>query len=1157
MHIRTIKILFFLILFTLVNKHLIAQNNQRCITIDGTKTIFCDTLTIEPSTIFVTEGITFQFNAVSNCINLTSETTGEICYKVFPFKLDNPYFNRSTDLIDTTGGFDFKSYFDRTRNQATYLEKREEIFSSPGLNKTGNITRGISFGNTQNVFVNSSLNLQLQGNLTEDVKLTAAISDQNVPFQPEGNTQQLQEFERVYIQLEHKRAKLLAGDLTIQNRPSQFLRYNKNVQGAGVEVYSSLKDSIHSTTFGEVAVAKGRFYSLNVTPLEGVLGPYRLNGPNGEKFITVLANSEKVWVDGNLMMRGFNYDYVIDYNSAEITFTNKVLITKFTRVRVDFEYTDRNYGRTVYSAGHNQQFNKGNAYIHVFNEADNPRNPLVFKLEDKDKLYLSTIGDTLSKAFISGVDSADEFNGNQVFYERIDSITASGTFPVFVYSTDSTKQLWILSFTEVGMGMGNYIQINSTINGRVFKWVAPQNGIPQGNYEPIRLIQTPKKRQMVVLGSNYELSQTDVVFAEIAYSVNDINMYSKADSYDNQGFAFKTGYINKGKNINFLKNYKLLNSVDVEFDNKYFLPMDRYRTIEYERDWQSDNIFDNATQIPDLILNAGVGVEKNNANKVAYNFSRRKRGSDVNGTQHQAQFNQEFRNFRWRSDFFKLDNDREKEVSDWTRFMIEPSYQIKTNIVGYNYKSDKNILRSKTSESDSVISSLMNFDEHTFFARSIDTAKVGYRLDYSNRFDNLPIEGQLVRTNHAQTANGGINTKMGTGSLGITGTYRNLKYLLPADSGKFDETIMGRTDWVANLFKRHIISELTYIAGSGRELKRQYIYLPVPVGTGTHNWIDFNNDGLQDLNEFVEATNFDQRKFIKFFVPTNEYIAAYTNNMNYRLNVFAPREWRKKKGIKNIISRLSNTTAWNVDKKITDKSVLQRFSPFTEGVNNDNLISASENLRSSFFFNRTSPKYGIEYSILKTFQKQLLQNGIDTRRILEHRLNPRANIGKFFSAKITTIRSFREYTSEFLAQRNYLIDNKSVIPELAFQPSNDIRFSINYGYSEKINALKKDTLAETALQQELGVEIRWSKVSNRLITFTGKYINIDFKHGELNSQLAFDMLDALAPGNNFTWNLTWQQKLVNGLQVNISYEGRKTETNKAVHIGRMQVSALF
>ena len=451
-----------------------------------------------------------------------------ISYKVFPFNLKQTKFKRDPAVYN-------RSQFYQN-NKELYIKPqisaREEFFSTGGLNKTGSITRGISFGNTQNVFVDAALNLQLEGKISDDISVVAAISDQNVPFQPEGNTQQLQQFDKVFVQLSTKKAKLTVGDVVMRNppwtngtnRPSNFLRYYKNVQGGQLDFNYNLNEKDKASTSIGGAVAKGKFASIFVEAIEGVQGPYRLRGPNNERFIIVLANSEKIYIDGRLLTRGFNRDYIIDYNLAEITINPNTIITKFTRIRVDFEYSERNYSRTIVTASHQQSAGNFHIFANYYSEKDNPRNPILVSLSDSDKVLLSTIGNDLSKAIAPAV-SQVTFNTNQILYKKVDSLVSGSSIPIYIYDTDPLKAVYQLQFSELGAGNGNYILSSTITNGRIYKFIPAVNGIKQGNYEPVRLLPAPNKKQMLALGGEYSINKNESIIVEGAYSDKSLNLF--------------------------------------------------------------------------------------------------------------------------------------------------------------------------------------------------------------------------------------------------------------------------------------------------------------------------------------------------------------------------------------------------------------------------------------------------------------------------------------------------------------------------------------------------------------------------------------------------------------------------------------------------------
>jgi hypothetical protein len=259
--------------------------------------------------------------------------------------------------------------------------------------------------------------------------------------------------------------------------------------------------------------------------------------------------------------------------------------------------------------------------------------------------------------------------------------------------------------------------------------------------------------------------------------------------------------------------------------------------------------------------------------------------------------------------------------------------------------------------------------------------------------------------------------------------------------------------------------------------------------------------------------------------------------------------------IKNFVSKFSNVLAWTSDRKIKVSDINARFNPFLK-LADSNLFSTQSNLRSTTFFNRSNPTYGFDFVHINTFAKQFLTNGFETRKVNENQINTRVNFLSYFNFKLGLLNSIKALTSDYLSNRNYTIQNQQLKPEFAFQPKDNLRLTGSYILGNKKNILNENYNSEKTEIQEFSFETRISKVTSRTITSVVKLIKIKFT-GEQNTAIAYEMLEALRPGNNYTWVINWQEKLSNGLQLSFSYEGRKSEATPIIHLGRMQVSALF
>jgi hypothetical protein len=1171
-----------------------------------------------------------------------------LCYRVLPLRLSAARYRRPLGLMDTLG---FRQGVMRMED----FSVKEQILSTPGISKTGNLARGISFGNTQNVFVNSALNLQLEGKLAENINLTAAISDQNVPFQPEGNTQQLQQFDKIYITLTSPIWNLTAGDVVLRNKPDYFLRYYKNIQGAAAEanfgppivglaglgaapgvsnavflngVAGQLPNGLpngpapatlnppavsqpeltdpnrqpasglggalplgdqapvagatvssagerkgrgwRSSTSVAGGVAKGKFASLDVAPIENVQGPYRLGGPNGEQFIIVLANSERVYLDGRLQTRGFDADYTIDYNLAEVTFTPRHLITRNSRIKIDFEYSDLNYARSLLAASHYQQVGRLSVHGNFYQEADNPDNAPNLNLDSLQRVRLQEAGN-VAVARVPGGDST-QYDRRVVQYHRDLVLPPGGTqrVPVFTYvgsttPVDSVRGSYTVRFTDVGQGQGDY-QLSTrfgSANGRVYEYLGP--GL--GRYQPVRLIPTPLLKQLVSGGISYQVDSSTTVFVDAARSRLDRNRFSPESDQDG---AMRLGYAVQNRRLpaalaaGVLRDYRLRSTLDYEYTGKRFAPIDRYRDIEFDRNWSATNTLQSNGNGPtartDNIFNFSLGLAKDVNNNVNYRVSRRYRAGEVSGLQHWLDAAQKVGNLELRGSLFVLNSAAGRFRSNWARGEATGRFVGGKIVPGYAYRFDKNRVSSSTTD---TVRSANYFDEHNVFLQSRDSARTQFRLDYSYRRDQAPNPEQnaLKLRGTAQTWQGTLASRLGkTQDLRVLATYRDLDSLGRAPS----RTVLGQVFYNASLLQNQVRSELSYSVATGRELKRDYSFLAVPAGQGTHFYADNNGDGLQQKDEFYEAQTPDAqyRTYIKVYLPTADYITAFTNRLNYRLTAAAPRGWREAGDWRAVVARFATLSSITVDRRTTDPSLLTRLSPFSFEKEDAQLLAFNQLLRNTLYFNRSSPIFGAEFTVQQTQQKTLLAQGVtqgsDRRNLSTQSLLVRRTLAASFTGRLTGSRDIRESTSTYLLNRNYRLLIYAIQPEISYQPTPSLRLTGTYLHTFKQNTLDGPGAERNpGIFDELGLETRLSQVNKRTVTAATRYTRVKFDGTNPNSVVAIEILNALRPGSNFTWNLNVEQRLSNGLNITLAYDGRKASKLNTVHTGRMQVAVLF
>jgi hypothetical protein len=1031
------------------------------------------------------------------------------------------------------------------------------------LRRSGSITRGVLAGSNRDVSIESALRLQLDGEVAPGVRVEAALTDANTPILAEGTTQRLSEFDRVYVGIETRAVTALLGDVDLVLDGGELARLHRKVQGGAVEARLAPRGAFAGgRVFVTGSAPRGLFRLQQIPVLDGVQGPYRLQGAAGEPFVLVIPGSEAVFLNGERLVRDRDADYTIDYATAEITFTSRRLVRATDRLTAEFQYTAHQFPRALV-AGRAEAGFFGTAAaprLHVgasvIQESDARGLPAALDLTAEDSLAIAGSGDDL--AYRSGATLLPRYDPEAPYvqYRR----EARGVDTVFVALEAAPmpgEPVYRVRFTRVGPGLGSYVRGTQTISGLAYTFVGPG----QGEYEPRRLLPKPRLQAMVGLQARARPVGPLEVFGEWAGSRFDENRRSSLDEADDDGGAYVAGArvaeIAAGR----------WGSVAAEAVRRVrgatFRAFERTRPVDFAERWNVP-----ATRLGSLFDDLA-GREREATDEAFAQWTAPRAG--VRLETGRLALGPDFRSTRVALDA-RLDDPR----LALARYRLDVARSRgEAGAGGTRARGVGEMRRPLGAFSPGVAV------EHEWQARrlapdTLDAASRAYvELRPGVRYSAPGLEGALELVGRTERAPQGGALLPSAEAVGVSVAYRAARSSAFRAEGRgtvrrtrYRDAFLGvagreNLDAVAmqhdvrwSPLRRAADLTITYDAQTERRptLQEVYVRISPELAEARYVWRDRDGDGARDLDEFILETTPFEGEYARTLVPTDSLAGVATVRVRARLGldparIVAPDATPPLRWLRGVTMRTTLEAdeqsrapdAWRL--YVLD---LSRFL--------DEALTVSGRLRAAhdvtLWPGARRGSLDLGAALIRTQTR--LATGDERRRLRTLRADGHMRLVEPLRLRLVLLAEGNAAESDRFASRRYRIESRSGEAEATYSPSPLVALRAGAAVSRREDVVED----RAATVVRIPLEGRWSG-RGRYVATGGLEASFVRLRGEAVGEAAYELTEGRGEGRSLLWNATLQAALTRTLNLSLTYDGRAPEAAPVLHTLRMQVSAVF
>jgi hypothetical protein len=1053
-------------------------------------------------------------------------------------------------------------------------------FEDAKLQRSGSITRGVTAGNRRDVTIESGLRMQLSGQIMDGVNINAVLTDENTPIQPEGTTQRLNEIDRVLIQVQSKEAELNLGDFDLQFAQSAYASLNRKLQG--VSARYDLSDP-KGLAMGKVrvkvagATSRGIYQTQTLQAQESVQGPYRLQGKQGEQFIIVIAGSERIYLDGQLLTRGESEDYVIDYASGEVTFTSKHLMTTTKRLVAEFEYTTNRFTRSLLGAEatadlwQSKQGEQGKLqlFTHVLREADANTFGEELGLTTADLEVLKLAGDDTQKAVSAGATRVPfDAEAPYTLYIKQSIVPAGSTESVEIFAPlnnlSQSAEVYQVRFTRVLAGEGDYRRVGNSVNGILYEYV----GKGQGDYIPFRLLPRPKRQTMVSLGSVFKPIKNIELSGEWGQSAVDQNTLSLVDDADNGGTA--VNLLLKIKDIK-LSTWQLNGNLSRQQRSAHFETFDRVRSVEFGRQWNLNQGVNTNAATSNAVKGANESIWEGNLRigKSANTYLEANWG--------QIRYDQLFSGNRYAARF-QLNQPKWPEV----RYNIEQIQSQDSTSAGVNrvkgnwFRQDGDarygIIKLAFNQENRRMESAQQLSNGSFAfwewkpSVTIERDKVSAGTGLEWRKDQQASEGAMHDESRSWTWRSTFDWKPArffntTGDIGLRRKRYETYFKEKASNYSDSDALLLKWNGTFAPFKRAVDMRWQYEALTEKAPVMQEVYREVQSGLGQYQWVDINADGLRQVDEFVPAVSRFDGNYVRLLVPSDELKPVVNLEARWRLGLDPERIWATSaRKWQQVLNKFSSQTMIEVAEKSEEKDVKNLYLLQAKALQQEaTTLNGRFRVSQEVFFAKANPQHGGNASFMHLSNLNRLAAGVESRRLQRWNIEARMKANEHLSLKLTATQEANRQSSKQFSTRNFDIQSQSLTPEATMNFSeNRLLLTLSAIWGRKTDAAQVTSNGKAQEARVFRVPLsmrfvqagKWQLVAN----IESAFIHVT---GDVAGLAGFELTDGRGAGTSWLWNTSLDYTISRLLRASLYYDGRAPADAPVLHTVRAQLSATF